>query len=79
MSEIEETNKDEILKEETKQPSFTEELCTLINKHGLDSKLKIQDYVLASYIMQTIQLIEQIDKNKAFFNNLLGSQIFRLK
>lgn len=73
MSEIEETNK-----EETKQPTFTEELCTLINKHGLDSKLKIQDYVIAGYLMQTIQLIEQIDKNKVFFNNLLSSgQLFK--
>lgn len=75
MSEIEETNK----KEEVKQPTFTEELCSLIKKHEIDSKLKIQDYVLAGYLMETIQLIEQLDKNKAFFNNLLNNPFLRLR
>ena len=75
-----ETKQEETKQEETKQePTFIEELCTLINRHGLDSKLNIQDYVLAGYIMQTIQVIEQIDKNKAFFNTLLNGQLFKTK
>lgn len=52
-------------------PDFTQELCKLINAHGIDAKLNIQDYVLASYMMQTIQLIDQINKNKQYFANLL--------
>lgn len=50
---------------------FTKELCTLINKHGIDSRLGIQDFVLAGHIMQTIGLIDQINKNKLYFANLL--------
>lgn len=52
-------------------PDFTKELCALINKHGIDSKLGIQDFVLAGHIMQTIGLIDQINKNKLYFANLL--------
>lgn len=41
------------------EPTFKQELALLINKHGIDSKLSIPDYILANHLGMSLSAIER--------------------
>lgn len=40
-------------------PSFWKELCQLLNKHGIDSKLSTPDWIIANHLNRTIEALEK--------------------
>lgn len=48
--------------EKTADGVFERELSELINRHGIDSCVNIEDFVLAEYLMQTIDAVENVQR-----------------
>lgn len=46
--------------EASAEPTFKKELCQLINKHGIDAKWTIPDYIFANYMYRTLGAVQQL-------------------
>lgn len=45
--------------EQSSEPTFKQELALLINKHGIDVKLSIPDYIVANNLGMALSALER--------------------
>lgn len=46
--------------EVSREPTFKQELALLINKHGIDAKLEIPDFIIANFLGMSISGLERM-------------------